>query len=49
MCIIVILILFENGAIGLCTCSADLSFCSELSGVGLNEVDACIGLDSVDT
>ena len=33
----------------LCTCSADLSFCSELGGVGLEEVDAFVGLNGIDT
>jgi len=41
--------LFENRAIGLCTCSADLSFCSKLGGVGQEEVNACVRLDGADT
>jgi len=47
--VLLFLSLFRNGAIGLSTCSADLFFCSELGGVGLEEVDACVGFDGFDT
>jgi len=49
VCIIVIPKLFKNGAIGLCTCLADLSFCLALDGLGLEEMDACVGFDGIDS
>ena len=41
-----VLNLFRNGTIGLCTWSADLFFSdsSDLDGVELEEVDACVSL-----
>jgi len=48
VCIIITPKHIRNGLIGLCTCLADLSFCLELGGVGLKEVDACVGFDGVD-
>ena len=46
VCLLLFLSLLENGAISLCTCSADLSFSDllEVEEVELEEVEACVNL-----